>query len=64
MNKNEICGTDIGICKILYICDQKTSDGHKLYHVKCNVCNYEADMLKSKIKITKNVVILAKMVIT
>lgn len=53
MNKDEICGTDIGIFKILYICDQKTSDGHKLYHVKCNVCNYEADMLKSKIKITK-----------
>lgn len=47
--KNEIVGTRIGIYDVLYECEHKSKDGHKLYHVKCSMCGHENDMLKSHI---------------
>lgn len=41
---DEYCNKDIGIYHIEYLCDFKSTDGHKLYHVKCNVCGYETNM--------------------
>lgn len=44
-----IIGTRIGIYDVLYKCDKKTNDGHRLYHVKCSVCGFETDMPKRHI---------------
>lgn len=38
---DEICGKDIGIFKVLYLCNERTKDGHKKYHIKCNFCGKE-----------------------
>lgn len=51
---NSIVGTRVGIFDILYECDFKANDGHKLYHVRCVMCGWETNMLKSDIKRTKN----------
>ncbi len=45
--KDEIIGTRIGIYDILYECDFKDKDGHRLYHVRCSECGWETDMRKS-----------------
>ena len=37
-------GNVIGIYEILYECDYRSNDGHKLFHVKCVECGYETDM--------------------
>lgn len=29
---------------VLYECNYKTKDGHKLFHVRCNDCGFETDM--------------------
>lgn len=44
-----IVGTRIGIYNVIYECEEKANDGHKLYHVKCTQCGWETDMLKSQI---------------
>lgn len=46
---NDIIGTRIGIYDVLYECDERTNDGHALYHVKCTECNREFNMQKSHI---------------
>lgn len=46
---NDIVGTRIGIYDVLYECEEKTNDGHKLYHVKCTKCGWESNMQKSHI---------------
>lgn len=45
MNKDEknVVGTKQGIFDILYLCDYKYKDGHKLYHVRCSKCGLEID---------------------
>lgn len=43
-------GTDIGIYHIESVCDNRDTDGHKLYHAKCKYCEYENDMRLSTIK--------------
>lgn len=43
-------GTDIGIYHIESVCDNRDTDGHKLYHAKCRYCEYENDMRLSTIK--------------
>jgi hypothetical protein len=48
-----IVGTRIGIYDVLYECDYKTNDGHKLYRVKCSECGWETDMQKRHISDTK-----------
>lgn len=42
-----------GIYDILYECDHKTNDGHKLFHVKCKYCGFETDARINHIKNTK-----------
>ena len=49
-NDNSIIGTRIGIYDVLYECDYKTNDGHKLYRIKCAECGWETDIVKSGIK--------------
>lgn len=46
---NDIIGTQIGIYDVIYECEERASDGHKLYHVKCTVCGQEFNMIKSQI---------------
>ena len=56
-NQESIVGKNIGIYKVLYECNYKSNDGHKMYHVKCNQCGWETDMQKrhiSKPKICKH----------
>ncbi len=50
---DEICGKDIGIFKVLYLCNERTKDGHKKYHIKCNFCGAEFERRLSSIKGTK-----------
>lgn len=42
-----------GIYDILYECDHRTNDGHKLYHVKCKYCGFETDVRINRIESTK-----------
>lgn len=46
-------GNVIGIYKILYECDYRSNDGHKMFHVKCVECEYETDMQLRHIKRAK-----------
>lgn len=48
--EENIVGTQIGILDILYECDFKHNDGHKMYHVKCIECGWESNQRKSDIK--------------
>ena len=50
---DDIIGTTIGIHKILYLCDYKSNDGHKMYHVECTICGFEHDMQKRAIGVAK-----------
>lgn len=50
---DKLCGTDIGIYHIEYLCDNKDTDGHKKYHVKCRCCGFESDMRLHNIKAPK-----------
>ena len=50
--EKDIVGTRIGVLDILYECDFKTNDGHKIYHVKCSECGWESNVKKSDIKKT------------
>ena len=43
-------GQDIGIYHVESLCEYKTNDGHKLYHVKCRYCEFESDMKISDAK--------------
>lgn len=43
-------GKRIGIYDVLYECDEKRNDGHKLYHVRCVFCGWETDMQLSDVK--------------
>lgn len=49
MKIDENCNKDIGIFHIEYLCDDKCSDGHKKYHIKCNYCGFETDAKMSNI---------------
>ena len=48
MEKN-IVGTRIGILDVLYECDYKSNDGHKLYHIKCSECGWESKVRARRI---------------
>ena len=41
---SSVIGQTCGIYTILYECDHKSTDGHRLFHVKCNQCGFETDM--------------------
>ena len=40
----------IGIFEIMYECDYRDNDGHKLFHIKCIKCGYETNMRFNDIK--------------
>lgn len=46
---DEFVGTKQGIYEVLYECNHKDKDGHKLYHVRCCFCGWEQDMRKSSL---------------
>ena len=52
--QENIVGTRIGIYDVLYECDYKSNDGHRLFHVKCPQCGWETDIQMHHIKYTKN----------
>lgn len=43
----------IGIFEIMYECDYKSNDGHKMFHVRCTKCGWETDRQLRHIKYTK-----------
>lgn len=51
--KENIIGTRIGIYDVLYECDFKSNDRHRMYHVKCVECGFETDMQKRHIGLAK-----------
>lgn len=47
---DERVGKTINIYDILYLCDYKSNDGHKVYHIRCNECGWENDVQFRNIK--------------
>ena len=47
---NENVGKIIGIYEIVGVCDERDTDGHLLYRVKCRCCGFETDMRLFDIK--------------
>lgn len=35
-NEQNIVGTRIGLYDVLYECDFKSNDGHRMFHIKCS----------------------------
>lgn len=50
---NGIIGTKIGIYVVLYECNFKSNDGHRMFHVKCSECGWETDIQMHQIKYVK-----------
>ncbi len=48
--QENIVGTRQGIYDVLYECNFKSNDGHRMFHVKCSECGWETDMQMHKIK--------------
>lgn len=48
------CNKDVGIFHIEYLCDYKSNDGHKLYHIRCKECGYESNRRYNEILTPKN----------
>ena len=55
MSKKEenIVGTKIGIYEVLYECDFKSNDGHRMFHVKCTKCGWETNKQMHQIQYVK-----------
>lgn len=53
MKQEIIVGKRIGLFDVLYECDFKSNDGHRMFHVKCSDCGWETDMQMHQIKYTK-----------
>lgn len=51
--KKENVKNQESIFEILYECNFRSNDGHKMFHVKCKECGWETDMQKHKIKYVK-----------
>ena len=45
-----IVGTRIGLYDVLYECDFKSNDGHRMFHVKCSECGWESNVQMHQIK--------------
>lgn len=41
---SNVVGQTYGIYTIMYECNHKSTDGHRLFHVRCNQCGFETDM--------------------
>lgn len=48
--EDEHVGENIGVYEVLYLCDYKSNDGHKMYHIKCSECGWENDIQYRNIK--------------
>ena len=48
-----IAGTRIGLYDVLYECNFKSNDGHRMFHVKCSECGWETDKQMHQIKYVK-----------
>ena len=42
-SSKQIVGTRIGLYDVLYECDFKSNDGHRMFHIKCTECGWETD---------------------
>ena len=51
--KESIVGTRQGIYYVLYECDYKSNDNHRMFHVKCSKCGFETNMIMHQIKYVK-----------
>lgn len=51
---DEIIGKKIGIYDVMYECEYKSEDGHKLYHCKCMKCGWETNIQKRHISKAQN----------
>ena len=52
--KESIVGTRQGIYDVLYECDYRSKDNHRMFHVKCSKCGFETNMIMHHIKYVKN----------
>ena len=50
IKEDNITGTQQGIFDVLYECDFKSNDGHRMFHVKCIVCGWETNVQMHRIK--------------
>lgn len=50
VSQNNYVGQRIGLFDILYECDYKSNDGHRLFRVKCSECGWETDVAFRNIK--------------
>lgn len=50
--QENIVGTCQGIFDVVYECDFKSNDGHRMFHVKCSECGWETNMQMHQIKYT------------
>lgn len=39
-----VVGHRVGIYDVMYLCEYKHKDGHKMYHIKCSKCGKEFEM--------------------
>lgn len=53
IKEENIIGTRQGIFDVLYECDFKSNDGHRMFHVKCSKCGWKTNMQMHQIKYTK-----------
>ena len=52
--QENIVGTRQGIFDVMYECNFKSNDGHRMFHVKCSECDWETNMQMHQVKyITK-----------
>lgn len=50
--QESIVGTRQGIFDVMYECDFKSNDGHRMFHVKCSECGWESNIQMHQIKYT------------
>ena len=51
---NDLITNESSIFIILYECNFKSNDGHRMFHVKCSNCGFETDMQMHRIKYIKS----------
>lgn len=53
--EENIVGTRIGLYDILYECDFKSNDGHRMFHIRCSECGWETNSQMHQIKFLNKV---------
>lgn len=49
-SNKQIVGTRIGLYDVLYECDFKSNDGHRMFHIKCSECGWETNARMHEIR--------------